>query len=182
MDLVHTREQVRAPWGAAVDRCIVSIVKAHLTVLASVMGTWLTGCGRDTTVSIVGESPDDQADDIASAVCEREQQCGKHRVYCETSGDGVLHCTGIIDRPSFETCYENARANTLEDLLACELTRAQETTVQTCINATLAQSCVTQAELDAQALAIEAGALPEPLRPLPPECAETDAIFEGCAP
>jgi hypothetical protein len=153
-----------------------------MRALVALLVVAIAGCGDDTSVSIVGESPTDQAEDIASAVCTREQQCGKPRVFCESSG-GTLHCTGLIELRSFDTCYDAARANALEDLVSCDpLTRDQETTIETCINGSLSASCVTQAEVDAQAAQAETGVIPDPLRPPSPACVEMEAIFDACAP
>jgi hypothetical protein len=153
-----------------------------MRVIASLLVAVLAACSDDTSVSLVGESPTDQAEDIASAVCEREQQCGKPKVYCESTG-GSFECTGLIEFRTFSTCYEAARTNALDDLVSCDpLTREQETTIERCINGSLADTCVTQAEVDAKAVEAETNGNPGPLRPPSPSCVEMEAIFDACAP
>lgn len=150
-----------------------------------VLGAWLfaAGCGGGSGgVSIVGAEPAEQADEIADAICEREAECGSASISCTVSNN-MTDCTGMIEPVSYDECYAEERPDILEDLENCNLTEAQETTIQTCINKLLGRSCITQAQLDAFVAEIEAGNEEATLGgPPPPECVEADAIIEACQP
>lgn len=145
-----------------------------------VVGCALAACGGGNSIDIVGESPENQADEIAGALCDKQVECGTTTISCTQTGD-MIDCTGMIEHDqTYDACYAETRPEVLEDLSSCDLTTDQERELQSCINATLDQSCITQAELDAYIEKVEAGDENATLRDPPPECAGLEALFEGC--
>ncbi len=145
-----------------------------------VLGCALAACGGGNSIDIVGESPESQADQIADALCDQQVKCGTTTISCTQSGDTV-DCTGTIEHDeTYDACYADTRPEVLEDLSSCDLTADQERELQSCINATLDQSCISQEELDAYVAEVEAGNEDATLRDPPPECAGLEALFEGC--
>lgn len=133
-------------------------------------------------MSIVGQEPEAQAEEIADAICDREAECGNASISCTVSNN-MTDCTGMIEPVAYDECYAEEQPDILEDLQNCNLTEAQEQTIQTCINKRLAEPCITQAQLDAFVAEVEAGNEDATLgSPPPPECVETEAIIEACQP
>lgn len=143
---------------------------------------FVAACGGDgtTTVDIVGKPPAEQAEIVADAFCESIVACGEPSIDITQEGETII-CTATIEDADYAMCVEEFEPDILADLESCELTAEQEQTVQNCVNATLAQPCVTQAQLDAYCAEIEGGNF-EPEWPVevPAACEETDAIFEAC--
>jgi hypothetical protein len=144
----------------------------------------LAGCSDDdsgggSSIDIVGKSPEAQADLLTSALCRRAAACGSVTIECHTT-DTTTDCTWSIDPVSYDTCYADTYSEVYDDLGGCGLTAEQEGIVGDCINATTAQACITQAELDAYVAAIEAGDEDVELRPAPQVCVQADPIFERC--
>jgi len=140
-------------------------------------------CGGGESVDIVGKSPEAQADDIAAAVCSYEADCGDVDIDCTYNQSTMMtDCTGTIDKVTYDACYAEERPEILADLAQCNFTAAQEQQIEDCINARLDQSCVTQAELDAFVVKLEAGDETAELRPQPAACDGVDALFESCQP
>ena len=134
------------------------------------------GGGGGSSVSIVGDPPADQAAEIADAICDQAQECGEVNVDCTFNQETeMFECVGTIaDAPAHDACVAEEEPN-----YDCELTTEEQQVVEDCINALLAEPCVTQAELDEYIEELEMGS-EEPLRPLPPECEEAFPILEGC--
>ncbi len=138
---------------------------------------FLAACGGDgSSISIVGEPHADQAAEIAGAICEQVAECGE--LNFEFTGDPVM-CTGTIAPGNEQACLDETEPGVLADLESCNFTAEQEQVVQDCINAQIAEPCVTQAEVDAYCDELEAGS-EEPLRPLPAACEEAFALLETC--
>jgi hypothetical protein len=138
-------------------------------------------CGGGESVDIVGKSPEAQADDIAAALCSYEADCGDVDIDCTFNQTTMTtECTGTIMTVTYDACYADERADIFGDLSQCNFTAAQEQQLQNCINASLDQPCVTQAELDAYVAKLEAGDESAELRPEPPACDGIDALFESC--
>src|SRR5688500_14756236 len=151
------------------------------TTLGLVVVAVLVGCGGDASVSIVGDTPEQQAEELATALCELQEECGEAHIRC-TSTNGTVDCTATIEPSPFAACYAEERVEILADLQACNLTLAQQPTVEDCINLSLNAACVTQEELDKQVADFEAGREPQNTRIVPPVCVEMAAIFEACSP
>lgn len=137
------------------------------------------GCGGNS-VDIVGKSPEQQADAIATALCEQEVECGNVIIDCSQT-DGVFECTGTIEPAEFGACYEDLREDILGDLRDCDLTAAEEQIVEDCMNAMVELDCISQAELDAYVAELNAGNDPGALGSTPAACIQTAELFEGCS-
>jgi hypothetical protein len=139
------------------------------------------GCGgNDPSVSISGNDPAGDAEDVADALCEYEQECGSWEISCTTS-NGATDCTATKEVVDYNACYAENLPEITEDLMcAGTLSASEADLVERCVNKALAQDCITQAEMDAMLAEIEAGNEPEPVRPTPAECEQLGTIFERC--
>lgn len=152
-------------------------------VLPAALFATACGGGGGASVSIVGDEPADQAAEIADASCSRQQECGAATIDCQTDPETqMLECIGTIEEVDEAECIESREATFLSIFENCELTAEDEGAIEDCINALLAQSCISQAEIEEYAAEVEAGNEPEPLREYPEVCVEADAIIEGCSP
>lgn len=144
---------------------------------------FVAACGGDgaASVDIVGKPPAEQAEIVADALCDAIVTCGQPNFEFTQEGETLI-CTATIEEADYAECVAEEEPDILADLEACDLTAEEEQTVQSCLNAQLAQPCVTQAQLDAYCDEVEAGNEPEWPVPIPESCEETDAIFESCAP
>jgi hypothetical protein len=147
----------------------------------------LAACGGGgTSVDIVGDTPEEAAAEIAEADCSRSVECGQATYECTTDPETqMLDCTGTIEEVTpaeEEECVAEIEENVLAVLSGCDLTDEEMGVIEDCVNAALAQPCISQSELDAWLAEIEAGNEPEPLRETPAVCDEADAIIEGCGP
>jgi hypothetical protein len=151
----------------------------YLSLLALPLA--LIACGDDDarTVDIRGLTAEEAADEAADALCDRAAECGE--VSYECSSDGTTQvCTGTIETTSYTACYAETQPEIRADLEDCELTTAQEELVNECMNAMLAQPCLTQDQVDANAEAMEQD-LDPPYGGTPPAaCAQVGEIFEAC--
>lgn len=140
-----------------------------------------TACGGgDTTIELGDKTPEVASAEIADALCDEVAACGEVSVDCMSTETG-LDCTGTIEAADYDACYAELQPDIQSDLAGCDLTEAEKTTVETCLNALLARPCVTQSELDTYVAAVEAGDEEATLgEPFPPSCEQVDAIFEGC--
>ncbi len=149
-----------------------------LHAFAFVSFSLLAACGGDgASVSIVGEPHADQAAEIAGAICDQVVECGEASF--EFTGSEPVMCTATIEPANEQECLTETEDDILADLEACNLTAEQEQLVQDCINAQLAQPCVTQAQLDEYCEQIEAGEEPEQ-EALPAPCPEAFALLNEC--
>ena len=142
-----------------------------------------TACGGGgSSVSIVGDTPEQQAETVADALCDELVACGQATLDCPFNEETqMIECTGMIEDVDYDACFAQYEPGFLSDFQNCELTAEEEGLVEDCLNAILAQPCITQEELDAYGDEIEAGNEPEPLREYPEVCEQVDAIFESCA-
>jgi hypothetical protein len=140
--------------------------------------------GGGSGVSIVGDTPEEAAAEVADAICDQIQECGEVSVDCTFNQETqMLECVGTIEEAGpHADCVAEEEPDILADLQACELTDEEMQLGEDCINAQLAQPCITQEELDEYVAETEAGNEPPPLRDLPPECEEFFAIIEACSP
>ena len=132
-------------------------------------------------IDVSGATPEQAADDVADAFCSWQAKCGTVTVECSGPVDGEPTCTGEIQETDFQACFDELRADVLEDLRCRELSADETRTVNACINKMITNACVTRAELDAYLEALEAGEDDaEELIEVPAECEAVEAIFEGC--
>lgn len=141
------------------------------------------GCGGGSGgASIIGAEPAEQAEEIASVLCEWEDECGNVTISCSFMNN-MTDCTGTIEQVTFDQCYAETHPDFLALFQTCpDLTVDQERTIQTCFNSVAGESCISQAELDAYVAKLEAGDETATLRDPVPECAEAFQILEACEP
>jgi hypothetical protein len=129
------------------------------------------------------DTPEAIADEIATEICEQAARCGSPRIECSGGTGGMMTCTGSIEPSAYAECYDETSMDIRDDLV-CHgmLTAAEASDVNACINAALAQPCVTEAEIDAYADMLETSTTdPPPLRPIPPECERIETLFDSCS-
>jgi hypothetical protein len=139
--------------------------------------------GGGSSVSIVGDPPAEQAAEVADAICDQLVECGEATIDCTFNQETQMQeCVGTIeDGPPHDECVAEYEPGLLNDFENCDLTAEEEAIAEDCINALLAQPCISQSELDDYVAEIEAGNEPEPLRDYPEVCVQADAIFEACS-
>jgi hypothetical protein len=139
-----------------------------------------TACGGGTTIEIGDKTPDVASAEIAEAICDYSVECGGVDVDCMSTENG-FECTGTLEPITYSECYADVQPEIEGDLAACDLTEAEKSTVESCLNELLARPCITQAEVDAYVAAVEAGDESASLgEPPPASCEQTDDIFDGC--
>lgn len=143
-----------------------------------------TGCGkghqRGGAVDIRGDSPEEAADEVVEAVCDWTARCGEPSVECGGSTGGDIRCTATIEDVTFAECYDDLHPGALADFRCAELTEEQARIVNECINAITSQRCVSMAELEEYAAALEAGEEPPSPLAMPPECGALRELFRDC--
>ena len=146
--------------------------------LASIVGSVAIGClvgcgGSDgpTHVELSDKTPAEGSALAATAVCGQIARCGSVAIICSGGGDGTTfttECTATITPETHASCYEDVRPD-IEQLLSCPtLTAAEIDMIELCVDATARASCLTQAQADALAAQVQAGASVDLD---PPECA-----------
>lgn len=161
-------------------RCTPLLAAASLAALALGCGD-SHGPGGGARVDVTGDSPEEAADEVADAICSWTAECGEASVECGGSGSGDITCTGTIEDVSFAECFDELHPEMLADFRCADLTPDQEALVNDCINAMVANPCITMSDLDAYTAAIERGEDPAWPIETPPECEALDDIFDGCA-
>ncbi len=141
----------------------------------------LIGCGGND-VSVSGDDPIADGEDVTNALCEWESDCGEWDYECTTT-NSVTDCVATKTAVSYEAC----RAEELPDAIeafqcAGALTSSERDLVNRCINKLTDTSCISQAEMDEYLAKIERGEEPSSLRPDPAECEALEPIFERCEP
>jgi hypothetical protein len=140
------------------------------------------GCGGgDDGVDLVGDSPDEAADEIASATCERLVECDGWDYDIETDENGdVTACTPVQEDLDHDTCVSDTRAAFTEVLECAMPTDDELADLSDCINDIVAQDCVTEEDIQAFCDALLAGDDPPEPDEQPASCDALDAILEGC--
>ena len=138
------------------------------------------GCGGNE-VSISGNDPAGDAEEVTNAICEYEADCGSWTLSL-SSNNGVTECTATKKTVSFSTCKAEEYPDILEDFqCAGTLSPSEANTLERCVNWALDRSCVTQSQMDAYCAEIERGVEPPPPGGEPPaECAALGDIFDRC--
>ena len=139
------------------------------------------GCNPDPIsrpiVDIRGLSDADAADDIADAICSQAVECGVATYSCSSSSEGGEVCEGTVETVSYADCYVEVNEEIYEDLQGVELSEGEMEIVNGCVNAMVANDCVTQAQVDANVAAMNSGDDPDFEETIPVECAQIDKIF-----
>lgn len=144
------------------------------------------GCATDhrrgggAAVDIRGDSPEEAADEVATAACDWSARCGEVSIECGGSSAGDTSCTGTIQEVTWASCYEDTHPEILADLRCADLTEEEAAQVNACVNGVISQDCVTMAQLQEHLDRVEAGEEPPPLLELPPECEALAGLFAGC--
>lgn len=150
-----------------------------VTVLA--VALWGVSCGgsSESTATLTGKSPSEASQEAATAICNRNAKCGIVDISCTGGTDAATQCSASIDHPDAKTCVAQEQPS-LEKLLSCAaLTASEVETIQQCVDALVAQPCVTQAEAESLALTAQEGmALPPNLPPA--VCASLEQPIAGC--
>jgi hypothetical protein len=157
------------------------------------MGLGLLSCGDGNNgaghVEISGKTPTEAAAVGARAVCSRDARCGHVTIACTGGGSAggngsdasapTSSCVATIELVPYDDCYADASTD-IADLLTCAAPTPEQTNMlEICFDMLAARRCVTQAEADARARAIEAGAEPPPDGP-PAACALLANPPPGC--
>jgi len=153
----------------------------------------MVSCGGDNSgpahVEISGKSPAEAAAVAGRAFCTHEAACGSVSIVCLGGGSAgatgsdasapTFVCTATIEPVVYDVCYADISAD-IERLLMCAAPTPDQTNMlEVCFDTLVARSCATQAEVDAQVRAIEAGV--EPTRDPPPAaCALITSRPPGC--
>lgn len=148
-------------------------------------GFVLGGCDRDpidnpAEYDVRGLTLEEQSDVIAEAMCTKMAQCPFTEYSCTAQPGGPEQCTGEIIRISETSCIEEMKEEILEDLDEVDITPEVEQAINDCLNAYAAQECLTEAQLQANIDAVEAGGEPPYEQEMVPECVEmVDLLFPG---
>jgi hypothetical protein len=155
-------------------------MRRPLVVLAVLLLPAACG-GGDDGVDLVGDSPDEAADEIASATCDRLVECDGWDFDIETDDSGdVTACTPVQDQVDHDTCVSDTRT-TYAEVLECAMpTDDQLADLGDCINDLVAQDCVTEEDVQAFCDALLAGEDPPEPGEEPASCDVLAAIFEAC--
>jgi hypothetical protein len=139
-------------------------------------------CGGDDGVDLVGDSPDEAADEIASATCDRQVECDGWDFDVETDENGeVTACAAVQHDVDHDTCISDTRV-AFTAVLECAMPTDDELAdLGDCINDLVAQDCVTEEDIQAFCDALLAGDDPPEPGERPASCDVLDAITEGCS-
>lgn len=150
---------------------------AHLGFLSLIL---IVGC--NSGVNTVGKTPTEAAEQVADHICDNSMGCRGVSIDCESDGTTTT-CTGTFDDPPTEAdlmeCYDNLSTGLVTAFSQADAAGIAREDIDACVNATIDQGCITQAELDAYIAALEAGEDEPALRENPPECAALGIAFGG---
>lgn len=137
--------------------------------------------GDDDGVDLVGDTPAEAADEVATASCERRVECGGWDYEIETDeNDNVTACTPIAVEVEYDACVSENRAAVRDDLECAMPTDDEMAEFAACINDIIAQDCVSQEQVDAYCDDLIAGEDPDGPVDSPASCDALLVIFEGC--
>ncbi|HEU5059064.1 MAG TPA: hypothetical protein VFU21_21170 [Kofleriaceae bacterium] len=138
--------------------------------------------GGDDGVDLVGDTPEEAADEIADATCEERVDCGDWAVELEIDENGDLaSCTPIHSDVDFDECVAENRADALGDLECAMPTDDELGQIGDCINDLIDQDCITEEEVQAYCDALLAGEdMPDEPGEIPASCDALDEILAGC--
>lgn len=149
--------------------------------LSAVLLLWSACGGDDDGVDLSGDTPDEAADEIASASCERRVECGGWDYEIETDENGnITACAPVQDPVDQGACVSETGADFREKLECAMPTGDELAQIEDCINDVIAQDCITEQDLQAYCDALLAGEEPDEPGESPPSCDALDTILEGC--
>ena len=151
---------------------------------AILLAMGMVGCPKKDKegfrIDIRGLGPDEAAAHIADQMCQYMQVCGMVMYECEGSSGGDTMCTGTIEYPPYGYCHAELSTDIRDDLFCEPLSPTEEVNVNDCINAMLAEPCLTQAQVDANAAAMAAGEDFPYGGTVPAACYMLGAIIDNC--
>src|SRR5690606_27011565 len=120
---------------------------ARLGILSLILAI---GCS--TGVSTVGKTPSEAAEEVASHICDNGMGCRGVTIECE-SDETTTTCTAEFNDPPTEAdrmeCYDELSTGLVAPFTQADAAGIAREDIDACVNATLGQGCITQAELDA---------------------------------
>lgn len=141
----------------------------------------LSACGGDDGVDIVGDTPEEAADEIVNATCGKQADCGVWRISLDFDDQGnVTECIPTHEESDRAECISDDREDIREILECAMLTDDEAEMINECVNDTLDQDCISEEEINAFCDGLVAGEDPEEPGGLPASCDALQAIFEGC--
>ena len=156
-------------------------MKTHPWYLLLALPLAVVACGGDDglTVDIRGLTAEEAADEAAGALCEWAAECGQVSYECSSDGTTTT-CAGTIEPMTYTACYADLQAEMRADFVGCELTTAEQVLVNDCVNGMLAVPCLTQAQVDANAEAMEQDLDPPYQTDPPVACEQVGEVFDTC--
>jgi hypothetical protein len=130
-------------------------------------------------LTLTGKPPDQASQQAATAICNRNARCGRVDISCNGGTDAATQCTANIDHPDAGACITQEEPAIFKVLSCPALTEAESQTIQQCVNALVAQPCVTQEQADSLAMLAEKGGTLPPDGP-PDACAPLEQPIPGC--
>lgn len=131
-------------------------------------------------IDIRGLSPDEAADHVADRMCKYMDKCGMVIYECSASTDEPVVCEGTIEPFPYSACYGVLQEDFREELFCKELSSEEQNLVNKCFNEMLAEPCLTQEQVDANADAIAEGEDPPYGPVMSSECMQLQPVFEEC--
>lgn len=151
----------------------MAIFPRQSTLCALVATLGVGGCGGSdgpSHVELSGKSPVAGSMQAAEAICRRKVACGSVQVSCGAGSTTATQCSATIVHSDYDHCFNDAQPS-LEKFLACPALTAQGVDmIESCVDALVAEVCVTQEQADAAARAAQMN-MSAPASPAPPECA-----------
>jgi hypothetical protein len=154
---------------------------AHLLFLSTALALSAACGGGDDGVDLAGDSPDQAADEIATATCDRRAECEGWNYELMFDGEGnVVDCNPVLDPVDRDACVSETRADVREDLECAMPSDDELGQIADCVNDIIEQDCLTEEDIQAYCDDLLAdGEADEPVES-PPSCDALDVILEGC--
>jgi len=154
---------------------------AHLLVLSTALALSAACGGGDDGVDLAGDSPDQAADEIATATCDRRAECEGWNYELMFDGDGnVVDCNPVLDPVDRDACVSETRADVREDLECAMPSDDELGQIADCVNDIIGQDCLTEDDIQAYCDDLLADGEADEPGESPPSCDALDAILEGC--
>jgi hypothetical protein len=149
--------------------------------LSAVLLLALSACGGDDDgVDVVGDTPQEAAEEITNATCDKLVECGTWNLDLEFDDQGnVTSCTPTHMDVDKDACVAEDLSDVQEELECAMPTDDEAEMINACINDLLDQDCISEEEVNAICDALENGEEPEEPA-VPASCDAIEAIFEGC--
>ena len=156
-------------------RTSLPVVLCAVLALSSACG------GGDDGVDIVGDTPDEAADEITDATCDKQVDCGVWEISLELDDQGnVTNCTPAKVEVDHDECVAENRPDVREDLECAMPTDEEAEMISDCINDLVDQDCISEDEVNAYCDGLVAGEDPDEPGAQPPSCDALDDILTGC--